>query len=295
MIEQVLAAGVILTTPILLAAIGGLVNRQAGIVNIALEGKMLVGAFVAVVVSSATGSWLIATLAAALVSMVIGYAFSLSITRLGANMIIAGLGLNVLAAGAIGFIMSIAYGSSGTLRLPDVALLPNVLPEGVAVVPLVGPMLANLDPLTIFAVLCVAVLPFVLKATRFGLWIRATGNAAPVVRSVGLNPKLVQEAATAFAGAFAGIAGAQLALASIGIFNEGLTAGRGFIALAAFYFGRDRPWQTAAACLLFGLLDASQIRMQTVGLPPRLIGALPYLMVLVALVITQIRSLRRAQ
>lgn len=138
MIEQVLAAGIVLTTPILLAAIGGLVNRQAGIVNIALEGKMLAGAFVAVIVSSATGSWLLATLAAALFSMVLGYAFSLSITRLGANMIIAGLGLNVLLAGAIGFVMSIAYGSSGTLRLPDVALLPRVLPEGVESVPLVG-------------------------------------------------------------------------------------------------------------------------------------------------------------
>tara|TARA_R110002020_G_scaffold233050_19_gene444798 strand:- start:1432 stop:2319 length:888 start_codon:yes stop_codon:yes gene_type:complete len=295
MIEQVLASGVILTTPILLAAIGGLVNRQAGIVNIALEGKMLIGAFVAVVVSSMTGSWLIASLAAALVGLVVGYVFSLTITRLGANMIIAGLGLNVLAGGAIGFIMSIAYRSTGTLRLPDVALLPAVLPESVTAVPLVGPMLANLDPLTIFAVLSIAALPFLLRATRFGLWIRATGNAAMVVRSVGINPKLVQEASTAFAGFFAGIAGAQLALASIGIFNEGLTAGRGFIALAAFYFARDRPWQTAAACLLFGLLDAAQIRMQTVGLPPRLIGALPYLMVLVALIITQIRSLRRAQ
>lgn len=295
MIEQVLAAGVVLTTPILLAAIGGLVNRQAGIVNIALEGKMLAGAFVAVVVSSATGSWLVATLAAALFSMALGHVFSLSITRLGANMIIAGLGLNVLIAGAIGFVMSIAYGSSGTLRLPDVALLPRVLPEAVDAVPLVGPLLAALDPLTLFALLSVAALPFILGHTRFGLWIRATGNAAPVVRSVGLKPKLVQEAATAFAGFYSGIAGAQLALASIGIFNEGLTAGRGFIALAAFYFGRDRPWATAAACLLFGLLDAAQIRMQTVGLPPRLISALPYLLVLVALVITQIRSVRRAQ
>lgn len=294
MIEQVLAAGVVLTTPILLAAIGGLVNRQAGIVNIALEGKMLVGAFVAVVVSAATGSWFAASLAAALTSMVIGWVFSLTITRLGANMITAGLGLNVLAAGGIGFTMSIVYGSSGTLRLPEVALLPHVLPQSVSAVPLVGQMLANLDPLTVFAVVMIAVLPFLLGATRFGLWIRATGNAAPVVLSVGLKPNLLQEASTAFAGFFAGLAGAQLALASIGIFNEGLTAGRGFIALAAFYFGRDRPWQTAAACLLFGLLDATQIRMQTVGLPPRLIGVLPYLMVLVALVVTQIRSQRRA-
>lgn len=295
MIEQIAAAAILLTTPILLAAMGGLVNRQGGIVNIALEAKMLIGAYVAVVVSSASGSWLLAVLAAALVGTVIGWLFSLTITRLGANMIIAGLGLNVLAAGALGFVMTILYGSSGTLRLPDTVLLPRLLPEGVSQIPLIGRMLAGLDPLTVLAWVSVAALPFLLGSTRIGLWIRATGNAAQVVRSVGLRPALVQDVSTAFAGFFSGLAGAHLALYSIGIFNEGLTAGRGFIALAAFYFGRNRPWPTAAACLLFGILDAAQIRMQTVGLPPRLMGALPYLMVLAILVLTQMRSLRRAK
>lgn len=294
MIGQTLAAAIILTTPILLAAIGGLVNRQAGIVNIGLDAKMLVGAFVAVVVSSASGSWLLAVLAAALTGLVVGWLFSLSITRLGANMIIAGLGLNVLAVGAMGFLLTIIFGSSGTLRLPDTALLPHLLPPSVAQVPVLGQMLAGLDPLTLFAWAAVAALPFLLGSTRIGLWIRATGNAAQVVRAVGLRPALVQDVSTAFAGFFSGLAGAHLALYSIGIFNEGLTAGRGFIALAAFYFGRNRPWATAAACLLFGLLDAAQIRMQTAGLPPRLMGALPYLMVLAVLVLTQIRSQRRA-
>ncbi len=295
MIEQIAAAAILLTTPILLAAMGGLVNRQGGIVNIALEAKMLIGAYVAVVVSSASGSWMLAVLAAALVGTVIGWLFSLTITRLGANMIIAGLGLNVLAAGALGFVMTILYGSSGTLRLPDTVLLPRLLPEGVSQIPLIGRMLAGLDPLTVLAWVSVAALPFLLGSTRIGLWIRATGNAAQVVRSVGLRPALVQDVSTAFAGFFSGLAGAHLALYSIGIFNEGLTAGRGFIALAAFYFGRNRPWPTAAACLLFGILDAAQIRMQTVGLPPRLMGALPYLMVLAILVLTQMRSLRRAK
>ena len=120
------------------------------------------------------------------------------------------------------------------------------------------------------------------------------GHGRDGSRAMGIGERSVQDGSTAVAGFFSGLGGAHLALASIGLFNEGLTAGRGFIALAAFYFGRDRPWQTAAACLLFGLLDATQIRMQTVGLPPRLIGVLPYLMVLVALVVTQIRSQRRA-
>lgn len=292
MTEQILAAAILLATPLLLAAIGGLVNRQAGIVNIGLEGKMLAGAFAAVVASAATGSWLLGVLAAAVAGAAIGWLFALAITRLGANMIIAGLGLNVLIAGALGFVLSLVWGSSGTLRIEGVDLLPRVLPDAVAGLPVVGRTLAALDPLTLLAWITVAALPFLLGSTRIGLWVRATGNAPKVVRSVGLSPRVIQEATTAFAGFFAGLAGAHLALASIGIFNEGLTAGRGFIALAAFYFGRDRPWQTAAACLMFGLLDASQIRLQTAGFPPRLIGAVPYLTVLLALIFTQVRYRR---
>lgn len=295
MTGQILAAALLLTTPLLLAAIGGLVNRQAGIVNIGLEGKMLAGAFVAIVVSAATGSWLAGTGAAALTGTVIGWVFALAITRLGANMIIAGLGLNVLIAGGLGFVLSLVWGSSGTLRIQGVDLLPHLLPDTFASVPVIGRALVGLDPLTLLAWLAIAVLPFLLGSTRIGLWIRATGNAPAVVRSVGLSPRVIQEVSTAFAGFFAGLAGAHLALASIGIFNEGLTAGRGFIALAAFYFGRDRPWATAAACLMFGLLDAGQIRLQTAGFPPRLIGAVPYLTVLLALIVTQLRYRRSTQ
>ena len=294
LVEQILVATLVLTTPILLAAMGGLVNRQAGIVNIGLEAKMLAGAFVAVIVSSATGSWLMACLAAAAAGGAIGWLFSLTITRINANMIVAGLGLNVLVAGAIGFVLAYAYRSSGTLRLPDVALLPKLLPEAVAAVPVVGPVLAEIDPLTALAWGTVLVLPFVLANTRIGLWVRATGNAPSVTRAVGLRSKAIQDASTTFAGAFSGLAGAHLALASLGLFNEGLTGGRGFIALAAFYFGRDRPVATAMACLLFGFLDATQIRLQTAGLPPKLIGMTPYLMVLVALVLTNVRARRRS-
>lgn len=293
LVEQVLVATLVLTTPILLAAMGGLVNRRAGIVNIGLEAKMLAGAFIAVIVSSATGSWLMACIAAALLGGGIGWLFSVTVTRINSNMIVAGLGLNVLVAGAIGFVLAYAYRSSGTLRLPDVALLPKLLPEAVSALPVVGPVLAEIDPLTALAWGTVLVLPFVLANTRIGLWIRATGNAPAVTRAVGLRAKAIQDASTTFAGVFSGLAGAHLALASLGLFNEGLTGGRGFIALAAFYFGRDRPFVTAMACLLFGFLDATQIRLQTAGLPPKLIGMTPYLMVLVALVITNVRAKRR--
>lgn len=291
MTGTLLAAGLVLTTPILLAAMGGLVNRQAGVVNIALEGKMLLGGLLAVLASSATGSWALGLLAAALASGFVGWLFALAITRLGANQIIAGLGLNVLVAGAIGFTLAWVWGTSGTLRLEGVATLPRPFAP-LGDVPLVGAALAALDPLTLLAWGLVAALPFVLWGTRAGLWIRATGNAPEVVRAVGLSAARLQEAATTVAGACAGLGGAHLALASIGLFNEGLTGGRGFIALAAFYFGRDRPWPTASACLLFGMLDALQIRVQALGLPPRLIATAPYLMVLVVLVLASRRNPR---
>ncbi|MCY4139591.1 MAG: ABC transporter permease [Rhodobacteraceae bacterium] len=283
MLDQVLTASIVLTTPILLAAIGGLINRQAGIVNIALDAKMLAGAFVAVIVSSVTGSWLVAVLAAAAAGALIGYLFSLAVTRLRADMIVAGLGLNFLVAGLIGFVLSWAFNSSGTLRMPDVQLLPRILPDTVEAVPVVGSMLAELEPVTLFAWLSVLVLPFLLADTRFGLRLRATGNAPRVAHAMGLAAKGLQDISTTIAGAFSGLGGAHLALASIGLFNEGLSAGRGFIALAAFYFGRNRPIPTALVCLLFGFLDATQIRMQTAGLPPKLIGTIPYLMVMLAL------------
>ena len=116
-----------------------------------------------------------------------------------------------------------------------------------------------------------------------------------MARSVGLRHLAIQDVTTACAGFFSGLAGAHLALVSLGLFNEGLTAGRGFIALAAFYFGRDRPVATAFACLLFGTLDAAQIRLQLEGLPPKLIGMLPYVMVLIALVVASIRAQRKAR
>ncbi|MCY4459416.1 MAG: ABC transporter permease [Albidovulum sp.] len=291
-VDQILASSIVLTTPILLAAIGGLINRQAGIVNIALDAKMLAGAFVAVIVSSVTGSWLVAVLAAAGSGALIGLFFSLAITRMRADMIVAGLGLNFLIAGLIGFVLSWSFNSSGTLRMPDVQLLPKIFPQSLSSVPVIGPMAAQIEPVTLFAWISVLVLPFVLSDTRFGLRLRATGNAPQVAHAMGLGSKSLQDMSTVIAGFFSGMGGAHLALASIGLFNEGLSAGRGFIALAAFYFGRNRPIPTALVCLLFGFLDAVQIRMQTAGLPPKLIGTIPYFMVLVALCWAGWRSVR---
>ena len=293
LLDQVAASSMILATPILLAAIGGLVNREGGIVNIGLEAKMLAGALAAVVFSAAFGSWWVGVLAGALTGAGIGLFFSLTVTRLHADMIVAGLGLNVFVHGGIGFINTWNYGSSRTVRIPGTEMLPKIHLPVIDDIPLLGAVFSNLDPLTWFAWGSVLVLPVLLYQTPIGLRIRAVGSAEVVARSLGIRTLAIRDATTVFAGFYSGLAGAHLSLATIGLFNEGLTAGRGFIALAAFYFGRDRPWPTALVCLFFGFLDAVQIRLQTQGLPPKLIETIPYLMVLVALCIAGVQASRR--
>lgn len=292
LIENLIASGVILTTPILLAAIGGLVNREGGIVNIGLEAKMLAGALLALIVSGWTGSWLLGIIAAALTGGLIGLLFSFTVTRLHANMIVAGLGLNVLTAGIIGFVLKWTLGASRTFRMPGVALLPRIEIPLIERAPVLGSLVSGLDPLTWLAWICAALLPFFLYRTRMGLRLRAVGAAEEVSRSVGLSTAWLKDWSTVAAGVFSGLAGAHLSLGMVGLFNSGITAGRGFIALAAFYFGRNRPWPTALVCLLYGLLDAGQIRLQTFGLPPNLIQTIPYLMVVVALCVSGWRLTR---
>lgn len=290
--DAVIASSMILATPILLAAIGGLVNREGGIVNIGLEAKMLAGALAAVIFSGAAGSWWVGVLAGGLFGALIGLLFSLTVTRLRADMIVAGLGLNVFVLGGIGFFNAWSYGTSGTVRIPGTELLPRINIPLIEDLPILGALVSGLDPLTWFAWASVVALPVLLYQTPVGLRIRAVGSAEAVARSLGIRALAVRDATTVFAGFYSGLAGAHLALATIGLFNDGLTAGRGFIALAAFYFGRDRPWPTALVCLFFGFLDAVQIRLQTQGLPPKLIETIPYLMVLVALCLVGIRASR---
>ena len=294
MIDNIIFAAIAMTTPVLLAAIGGLVNRVGGIVNIGLDSMMLAGALAGLIVASTTGSCLIAVLAAAAIGAVLGLMMSLAVTRLDANEIIVGLGFNVAVAGLVRFFLKTVYDSSGTLNLPSVARLPGIDIPVLANVPVLGALVSGHDVLTWLAWLMVPATVWFLARTRLGLRLRAAGAAPQAARSLGLRPLLLRDASTTFAGMMAGIAGAYLSIGVVGIFNEGITAGRGFIALAAFYFGRNRPWQTALGALLFGFFDAFQIRMQGRGVPAELVQTLPYIMVIFVLTVMALAT-RRAR
>lgn len=282
MIDLFIHAALLMTTPILLAAIGGFVNRLGGLVNIGLESMMLAGALVAVQVSSATGSALLGTLAAAAIGALVGLAMSLVITRLRANEIIVGLGFTVAVAGFVRFILKSAYGVWGIYSPPNVVMLPRLDIPFLDAVPTLGAV-SRLDPLTWLAWALVPAVAFALARTRWGLRLRATGAAETTVRSVGLAPLTIRDGSTVFAGALSGLAGAQLSIGVVGLFSEGITGGRGFIALAAFYFGRNSAFRTAIGALLFGVFDAAQIRLQGRGVPAELVQTLPYVIVIVVL------------
>jgi len=288
LIVNILAAAATVSTPLLLAAMGGLINRQGGIVNIGLEAKMLTGAFVAVIITWQTGNLWLAVAGAALAGAVLGLLFSLIVTRLGANEIIAGLGLNIAVAGLIGYLLPVVFDVFGTLRPPDLERLPRLEIPLLHDVPVLGRILSGKDPLTYASWISVPIVAWFLYRTVWGLRLRASGADLEAARAAGIPALRWRDISTVIAGAFAGLAGAQLSIGLIGLFAVGMTAGRGFIALAAFYFGAARPWPTAGAAILFGVFDAATARVQGFGVPVQLVQMLPYLAVVVALTLIAI-------
>ncbi len=288
-----LVAAATISTPILLAALGGAINRQGGIVNIGLEGKMLAGAFAAVVVSWQTGSVVLAVLAAMLAGALVALPFSLLVTRLGANEIIVGFGLNIVVAGLLGYLLPVVFDVFGTLAPADLARLPRITIPVVDGIPIIGRVLSGRDPVTYLAWLTIPLTAWFLYRTRWGLRLRASGADREAAEAAGIRALRWRDASSVVAGIFAGLAGAQLAIGVVALFSTTMTGGRGFIALAAFYFGAARPWPTAAAAFLFGFFDAAQVRLQGFGVPVQLVQTLPY--VVVVIVLTAVAIARHRQ
>jgi simple sugar transport system permease protein len=292
-VEATLASAVALSTPLVLAAMGGLVNFRGGLVNIGLEGKMLAGAFVAVFVGWQTGDPWLGALCGGLAGAAAAVPFTLLVTRLHANEIIVGLGFNVLVAGLLGYLLPVVFGVYGALNPPGLASLPRIRIPLVHEVPLLGPVVSGKTALTYVAFASIVVVAWALRRTTWGIRLRAAGENVEAARAAGIRALAWRDASTLVAGFLAGLAGAQLSIGIVSLFTVGMTAGRGFIALAAFYFGAGRPWPTAAAAFLFGLVDAIQVRLPGEELPPQVADMLPYLAVVAALTALGIARTRR--
>jgi general nucleoside transport system permease protein len=277
-----LAAAVRVATPLLFAATGETVTERSGVINLGIEGQMLAGALAAALGASACGPW--GGLAAGMVAgMMIAAGFAALAIGVRADQIIVGTAVTLAAVGLTGTIYRQAYGMEGAgLSIPTFSSLP--LP-GLSRVPVLGPALFDQPVPTYLAVAGLPLIWWGLFRTRWGLALRATGEAGAMARAVGVRTGLVRTIATVVGGGFSGLGGATLVLAQVGTFTERMTAGRGFLAIAIVVLGRWHPIGVALAALLFGLATALQFLFQAMGVqaPYQLFLMLPYLLTLLAL------------
>jgi simple sugar transport system permease protein len=277
-----LAAAVRVATPLMLAATGETITERAGVINLGLEGIMLTGALAATLGATAWGPW--SGVACAVVAgMLLAVVFALLAVVARADQIIAGTAITLAALGLTGTLYRQAYGTGGAgLSIPT---LKSIALPGLSQIPVLGPALFDQPAPTYLAILFIPVVWWVLFRTRLGLALRATGEGAAMARTAGIRTKLIRSGATVVGGGFAGLAGASLVLAQVGSFAEGMTAGRGYVAIAIVVLGRWHPAGIALGALLFGAATALQYLLQTLGLdvPYQLFLMLPYLLTLLAL------------
>ncbi|MCT8161243.1 ABC transporter permease [Pseudoruegeria sp. SHC-113] len=295
-IIQILDSTVRLATPLLLACLAGLFSERAGVFDIGLEGKMLAAAFLSAAVAAATGSAWLGLCAGIFASVLMALLHGLASITFRGDQLISGVAINFLAAGLTVVIGQSWFALGG--RTPSLMgagrFEPITLPfaEALAEVPLIGPIYSELiSGHSILVYVAMATVPltwWVLFRTRFGLRLRAVGENPGAVDTAGISVVRLRYTAVIICGVLCGIAGSYLATGLAAGFVKDMTAGRGFIALAALIFAKWRPWHALGACLLFGLLEAIGNRYQNIDilgvtLPVQFMQALPYILTVVIL------------
>ncbi|MGH9933302.1 MAG: ABC transporter permease [Pyrinomonadaceae bacterium] len=260
-----------LSTPLILAALGGLFSERSGVINIALEGMMLAGAFTAAAVTYASGSPYVGLVAGMMAGMLIAAIHALACIRYQADQVVTGTAINILMLGMPAFLSGAFFLSSGsTPQIPKEHLIPWI-------------------PIVI-AFVMVPLSWYVLYKTPFGLRLRSVGENPEAADAAGVPVARMRYAGVLLSGVLAGIGGAYLSIGQSSLFTRNMTSGRGFIALAALIFGKWRPFQTLLACLLFGFTEAVSIQMQGVvklpsgdDIPVQFIQMVPYILTIVVL------------
>jgi len=260
-----------LSTPLILAALGGLFSERSGVINIALEGMMLAGAFTAAAVTYATGSPYVGLVAGMMAGMLIAAIHAVACIQYQADQVVTGTAINILMLGMPAFLSGAFLLSSGsTPQIPKEHLVPWL-------------------PI-IIAIVMVPLSWYVLYKTPFGLRLRSVGENPEAADAAGVPVARMRYAGVLLSGVLAGLGGAYLSIGQSSLFTRNMTSGRGFIALAALIFGKWRPFQTLLACLLFGFTEAVSIQMQGVvklpsgdDIPVQFIQMVPYILTIVVL------------
>ena len=269
---------------LLLPALGGVISERSGVTNIAMEGMMLTGAYAGVMTALSTHSLLVGVLGAIIAGGLMAFIHAIVSINFKANQIVSGIAINIAALGLTNFLLFVQTGGQGVPSLASSLRLPVVTWGPLAKIPFLGPILFQQNIIFYVALLILLGIQFLLFRTNIGLRIRAVGEHPQAADTAGVNVRLVRYLCVISSGLLSGLAGAFLALGISGIFISNMTAGVGYIALAAVIFGKYIPLGAAGACLIFGLGEALSVRLQDTNISPNLLSTLPYILTLIALV-----------
>jgi len=279
-----LISGIRMATPLILVGLGGLVSLQCGDLNIALEGIMLVGAFFAIVGSYLFQSALMGILFAIVCAEVIAVMFGFFVIRLKSNVFVVGIALNLLAAGATVYFSRLIFNVKGSFSSPRIDTIPKLHMDFLDNVPVLNELFNNHSLFVYISWLLVIVFWVVMYKTPFGFHIRAAGEHPAALETAGIRVSKKRWIAVVITGVTCGLAGAHLSLGYVNLWVENMTAGKGFIALAAVIFGGANPFGMAGTSLLFGITEGASLRIQNIGVPSQITLAFPYVATIVALV-----------
>lgn len=288
---ELLNSGIRLATPVLLAALGGALCNQAGVLNLALESKMLLGAFVGIVMAFYLGNSYLGLVVAMVAGGVLGLLFAFLYHKYKVDLVILAIAFNLIIAELTVFMMRVMFGNVGSWSDPSIQRIPEIQIPIIKDIPILGPILSGYNIIVYASWVLTIVMFVVLYKMRSGRHLRAVGENKSAAETVGINAILLQTLALVISGALAGLGGAFLSIGHLKLFTRNMSNGRGWTAIAAAMFGVNHPIGVFFASLFFGLADAFSVRIQNVtDLPPNLVKLLPNVATLVVLIIIALRS-----
>lgn len=284
-------SGIRLATPIILAALGGALCNKAGVLNLALEAKMLMGAFLGIVAAYYLGNTYLGIAVAMLAGGFLGWLFAFLYHRYRVDLVILAIALNLIVLELTVYLMRVMFGNVGSWSHPSIVRVPDIALPGLAGIPVLGRLLSGYNFIVYFSWIAAVVLFIVLYHTKFGRHIRAVGENLAAAETVGINSRRIQVLALVVSGMLAALGGAFLSVGHLKLFTRNMSNGRGWIAIAAALFGLNHPIGALFAGLFFGFAEAFSVRIQNVtDLPPNLVEILPNLATLLVLIAIALRE-----
>ena len=282
-------------TPILFAALCTTITQQADILNIGTEGIMLTSAFVAVLTSFMTGSWLFAIVCAILSGIVIAMIMAVANIKYNAHICAVGIAVNMFALAITKFGLKQFLGTSGTFNSPEIVPIPKIHIAAFDNIPFLNQVFNNWCVTEVFGLVMVAVMWFLLFRTVWGLRVRCVGRLPMAAETAGINVKMMKYQVMIISGVMGGLAGAHLSLGYSQMFADNMTNGRGFMGVAAMNFGAQNPILVWVGTLIFGFMDSLGARLQAYGLPSQFILMLPYVFTIVVLALAMWSKTKKDQ